>query len=174
MNPYPNTDELFSAAYQESERGNLLEARGLLQQILAIDPNHIEALVLLGYLSPATEARDYFERALSYLNPYHVQAQRGLLELDASNQQRLVSLLVLTIPLAIIAMAVFVFLGLQFFNNQDEPTPTVVGLVNTSTATITASSTSQHQALRLLLHHNQALPLRPQLLLMNRFAHQHL
>ncbi|MCB9435459.1 MAG: hypothetical protein H6673_00520 [Anaerolineales bacterium] len=134
-------DQLFQQAYQLSQAGRNAEARQLLEQLLIIAPEHVEAWVLLGYLSSPTQARYCFDRAL-YLNPYHIQAQRGLLKLESRQQHRLVGLMVFVFPVALVAMALFMLLGLQLINETDA-TPTFEPVVfeATTTPSVTASAT---------------------------------
>lgn len=132
-------DQLFQQAYQLSQVGRNAEARQLLEQLLIIAPEHVEAWVLLGYLSPPTQARYCFDRAL-YLNPYHIQAQRGLLKLESRQQHRLVGLMVFIFPVALVAMALFMLLGLQLINDTDA-TPTFEPVVFEATTTPSATAT---------------------------------
>ena len=74
----PEIDQLFQQAYDLSQQGRDAEARQVLDLLLTQWPNHVEGLVLMGYLSQPAQARDFFLRALEQ-DPYHVHAQRGLL-----------------------------------------------------------------------------------------------
>ncbi len=132
----PAADSLFRQAYELSQHGHTIEARQVLQQLLAQWPNHVEALVLMGYLTSSSEARACFERALE-LDPYHVQAQRGLLKLEATHQRRLVGIFVLLVPVAIVALGLFVLVGINLFDqpNDDRATPTVESVLSTMSPT---------------------------------------
>lgn len=135
MNYQPLPDPLFESAYALVQAGHHAEARRTLLILLKQVPNHVEALVLMGYLSRPAEARRYFLQALQ-LDPYHTQAQRGLLNIEQRQQRRLTGLLVAGVPFVALAIGLFVFLGLNLFggiNDADEPT--VQALVSSPTPT---------------------------------------
>ena len=138
---YPDIEQLFRDAYELSQQGKDSTARQVIQQLLSIAPDHIEALVLMGYLSKGDEARAYFDHALQ-LDPYHVQAQRGLLKLESERQRRLLGMLVVAFPIIVVACGVFVLLGVSIFNDlngDDENTPTFEARVPTLTLTVSAT-----------------------------------
>lgn len=135
MNYQPLPDPLFESAYTLVQAGRHAEARRILLILLKQVPNHVEALVLMGYLSHPAEARRYFLQALQ-LDPYHAQAQRGLLNIEQRQQRRLTGFLVAGVPFVALAIGLFVFLGLNLFggiNDADEPT--VQALVSSPTPT---------------------------------------
>jgi uncharacterized protein YkwD len=138
----PQHDALFERAYDLSRQHQDRAAQAILEGILAENPNYVEALVLMGYLVPRSgEARGYFERALQ-LDPYHVQAQQGLLKLERASQRRWTGLLVLGMPLALILVAASVFLGINFFDSTEgEATPTSISIIASETPTVTLTST---------------------------------
>ncbi|NDJ87469.1 MAG: tetratricopeptide repeat protein [Chloroflexi bacterium] len=138
-------DVLFQQAYDLSRQGRDDEARKTLSQLLSQWPNHVEGLVLMGYLSPPAAARTYFERALE-LDPYHVQAQRGLLKLESSQQRRLMGMLVIILPLVVASIGLFILFGISLFDDltdEDNPTPTFEGRIGSLTPTISATPSPQ-------------------------------
>ncbi len=135
MNYQPMPDPLFESAYVLVQAGRHAEARRTLLLLLQQVPNHVEALVLMGYLSRPAEARRYFLQALQ-LDPYHTQAQRGLLNIEQRQQRRLTGLLVAGVPFVALAIGLFVFVGLNLFGGINDPQePTVQALVSSPTPT---------------------------------------
>lgn len=135
MNYQPLPDPLFESAYALVQAGRHAEARRTLLILLKQVPNHVEALVLMGYLSRPAEARRYFLQALQ-LDPYHTQAQRGLLNIEQRQQRRLTGFLVAGVPFVALAIGLFVFLGLNLFGGIDDANePTVQALVSSPTPT---------------------------------------
>lgn len=135
MNYQQWPDPLFESAYALVQAGRHAEARRTLLLLLQQAPNHVEALVLMGYLSRPAEARRYFLQALQF-DPYHAQAQRGLLNIEQRQQRRLTGLLVAGVPFIALAIGLFVFVGLNLFGGINDPQePTVQALVSSPTPT---------------------------------------
>ena len=132
-------NRLFDLAYQYSVEGRHDDARSVLAEILSYYPDHIEALVLIGYLSPPPQARYYFMQALR-LDPTHPEAQRGIMELEDRSNRLLFRLIGAGIPISIILAVVVLLLGLQLIQN-DETLPTPTAIVQQDTATPTPTST---------------------------------
>ncbi len=135
MNYQQWPDPLFESAYALVQAGRHAEARRTLLLLLQQAPNHVEALVLMGYLSRPAAARRYFLQALQF-DPYHAQAQRGLLNIEQRQQRRLTGLLVAGVPFVALAIGLFVFVGLNLFGGiNDSQEPTVQALVSSPTPT---------------------------------------
>ncbi len=135
MNYQQWPDPLFESAYALVQAGRHAEARRTLLLLLQQAPNHVEALVLMGYLSRPAEARRYFLQALQF-DAYHAQAQRGLLNIEQRQQRRLTGLLVAGVPFVALAIGLFVFVGLNLFGGINDPQePTVQALVSSPTPT---------------------------------------
>ncbi|MBI5928798.1 MAG: hypothetical protein HY862_05780 [Chloroflexi bacterium] len=135
MNYQPLPDPLFESAYALVQAGRHAEARRTLLTLLQQVPNHVEALVLMGYLSRPAEARRYFMQALQ-LDPYHAQAQRGLLNIEQRQQRRLTGILVAGVPFVALAIGLFFFIGLNLFGGKNDANePTVQALVSSATPT---------------------------------------
>lgn len=134
MNYHHLPDQLFEMAYALVQAGRHAEARRTLVLLLQQAPNHVEALVLMGYLSHPAEAKRYFMEAL-HLDPYHTQAQRGLLNIEQKQQRRLTGILVAGVPILALAIGLFVFIGLNVFAIDENPEPTLQALGVSATAT---------------------------------------
>jgi len=73
--------DLYSTALKQASESHFKKARQNLLKLLNSQPNHIDALILLGkvefYLKKYKSSQHYFEMALTY-NPANMEAYRGL------------------------------------------------------------------------------------------------
>lgn len=137
---YQEADYQFNQAYELVEVGRTREAKPILDNIIRFIPDHIEALILLGYISPPGEAKVYFEHVL-VLDPSNLEARQGLLQVERATQRRMMSVLILGVPFVLVLLGVFVLAGFNLWDGlEGDATPTVIA-GHTKTATVTSSPT---------------------------------
>lgn len=140
-----NINQQFDEAYKLVQAGRTRQAREILEAIIHFAPDHIDSLILLGYISPPAQAHTYFELVLQ-LDPANVYAQQGMLDLEQQRQRRFTGLLIVAVPIAILLMCGVSYVGINIFDQFDlsNSTPTVemVDSTDTATITVTASITS--------------------------------
>ncbi|MCI0711467.1 MAG: hypothetical protein L0154_15035 [Chloroflexi bacterium] len=140
-----NINQQFDEAYKLVQAGRTRQAREILEAITHFAPDHIDSLILLGYISPPIQARTYFELVLQ-LDPANVYAQQGLLELEQQRQRRFTGLLIVAVPIAILLMCGVSYVAINIFDqfelSNTTPTVEMVDFTDTATITVTASMTS--------------------------------